>query len=190
MAVHHLSTPLTSSDVVRLQAGDLVYMSGTVMTVRDRACDRILKAPDASGIPFDLENAVIYHCGPIIAKADESWKVIAAGPTTSSRLNSQTVDLLDRFGVHAIIGKGGMSIADAMRDRCVYLAYTGGCAAVAADHIDSVRGVHWLDLGMAEAVWVLDMRNFGPLIVGIDAHGRSLFDEVRNRAEERLSAIV
>jgi fumarate hydratase subunit beta len=190
MAVHHLSTPLTISDVIPLQAGDLVYLSGTVMTVRDRACDRILKASDASGIPFDLENAVIYHCGPIIAKAEGSWKVIAAGPTTSSRLNSQTVDLLDRFGVHAIIGKGGMSIADAMWGRCVYLASTGGCAAVAADHIDSVRGVHWIDLGMAEAVWVLDVRNFGPLIVGIDAHGRNLFDEVRKRAEERLSAIV
>ena len=187
MAVHHLSTPLALSDVVQLQAGDLVYLSGTVMTVRDRACDRILKA---SEIPFDLDNAVIYHCGPIIAKADGSWKVIAAGPTTSSRLDSQTADLLDRFGVHAIIGKGGMSIADAMRDRCVYFAYTGGCAAVAADHIDSVHGVHWIDLGMAEAVWVLDVRNFGPLIVGIDTHGRNLFDEVRKRAEKRLSAMI
>ena len=190
MAIHHLSTPLTLSDVTRLRAGDLVYLSGTVMTVRDRACNRILEASEASDIPFDLENAVIYHCGPIVREVDGSWEVIAAGPTTSSRLNSQTTDILYRFGVHAIIGKGGMSIADAMRDRCAYLAYTGGCAAVAADHIDSVRGVHWIDLGMAEAVWVLEMRDFGPLIVGIDSHGRNLFDEVQRRAEKRLLAVV
>jgi fumarate hydratase subunit beta len=116
--------------------------------------------------------------------------VIAAGPTTSSRLNSQTTDILDRFGVHAIIGKGGMSIGDAMRDRCAYLAYTGGCAAVAADHVSAVRGVHWIDLGMTEAVWVLEMRDFGPLIVGIDAYGKNLFDEVQRRAEKRLLAVV
>ncbi len=187
MTIHHLSTPLTLPAVARLHAGDLVYLSGTVMTVRDRACNRILGASD---IPFDLENAVIYHCGPIVREVDGSWEVIAAGPTTSSRLNSQTADILDRFGVHAIIGKGGMSIADAMRDRCAYLAYTGGCAAVAADHIDSVRGVNWIDLGMAEAVWVLEMRDFGPLIVGIDSHGRNLFDEVQRRAEKRLLAVV
>jgi len=192
MTTHHLSTPLTISDVTRLRAGDLVYLSGTVMTVRDRACNRILEASEASEIPFNLENAVIYHCGPIVrgVDGDESWEVIAAGPTTSSRLNSQTADILDRFGVHAIIGKGGMSIADAMRGRCAYLAYTGGCAAVAADHISSVRGVHWIDLGMAEAVWVLEMRDFGPLIVGIDAYGRNLFDEVQRRAETRLSVVV
>ena len=192
MTIHHLSTPLTISEVTRLHAGDLVYLSGTVMTARDRACNRILGASNPSEIPFDLENAVIYHCGPIVrgVGGDESWDVIAAGPTTSSRLNSQTADILDRFGVHAIIGKGGMSIADAMRDRCAYLAYTGGCAAVAADHIDSVRGVNWIDLGMAEAVWVLEMRDFGPLIVGIDSHGRNLFDEVQRRAEKRLLAVV
>ena len=190
MAIHHLSTPLTISDVTRLRAGDLVYLNGTVMTVRDRACGRILAASEESEIPFDLENAVIYHCGPIVRGAEGSWEVIAAGPTTSSRLNSQTTDILDRFGVHAIIGKGGMSIADAMRDRCAYLAYTGGCAAVAADHISAVRGVHWIDLGMAEAVWVLEIRDFGPLIVGIDAYGRNLFDEVQRRAEKRLSAVV
>ena len=192
MTIHHLSTPLTISDVTRLRAGDIVYLSKTVMTVRDRACNRILGASKPSEIPFDLENSVIYHCGPIVrgAEGDKSWDVIAAGPTTSSRLNLQTTDILDRFGVHAIIGKGGMSIADAMRDRCAYLAYTGGCAAVAADHISSVRGVHWIDLGMAEAVWVLEMRDFGPLIVGIDSHGRNLFDEVQRRAEMRLLAAV
>jgi len=83
-----------------------------------------------------------------------------------------------------------MSIADAMRDRCAYLAYTGGCAAVAADHISAVHSVHWIDLGMAEAVWVLEIRDFGPLIVGIDSHGRNLFDEVQRRAEKRMLEVI
>ncbi|MEA1943794.1 MAG: FumA C-terminus/TtdB family hydratase beta subunit [Euryarchaeota archaeon] len=183
MAIH-LRTPLTLSDIVQLRVGDLVYLSGTIITARDRAHDRILHASD---IPFDLENAVIYHCGPIMEKTDGSWKVIAAGPTTSSRLNRETADILNRFDVHAVIGKGGMSITDAMRDRCVYLAYTGGCAVVAADHIDSVLDVQWIDLGMAEAVWTFDVHDFGPLIVGIDAHGRNLFSEVQKRAENRLT---
>ena len=196
MTTHNLNTPLTRADILQLHAGDLVYLSGTIITARDRAHERILHSPE---IPFDLEGAAIYHCGPIMRRGQEGrggnncegaqWTVVAAGPTTSSRLNSQTPDLLNRFHVHATIGKGGMSVTDAMRDRCVYLAYTGGCAAIAADHIDSVRDVHWLDLGMAEAVWVLDVHNFGPLIVGIDAHGRNLFSEVQERARDRLSIL-
>jgi len=186
MAIH-LRTPLTLSDITQLHAGDLVYLSGTIITARDRAHDRILHVPE---IPFDLENAVIYHCGPIMERIDGSWKVIAAGPTTSSRLNQETAELLKRFDVHAVIGKGGMPITDAMRDRCVYLAYTGGCAVVAADRIDSVLDVYWTDLGMAEAVWAFDVHDFGPLIVGIDAHGRNLFSEVKKRAEKRLAMIL
>ena len=196
MTIHNLNTPLTLSDILPLHVGDLVYLSGTIITARDRAHERILHSPE---IPFDLEGAAVYHCGPIMRREHRGkggnscegaqWMVVAAGPTTSSRLNSQTPDLLNRFHVHATIGKGGMSVTDAMRDRCVYLAYTGGCAAIAADHIDSVRDVYWLDLGMAEAVWVLDVHNFGPLIVGIDAHGRNLFSEVQERVMDRLSIL-
>ena len=187
MTTHHLSTPLTKSDITQLHVRDLVYLSGRIITARDRAHDRILHV---SEIPFDLKNAVIYHCGPIMKKTDGSWKVIAAGPTTSSRLDLQTTEILKRFDVHAIIGKGGMSITDAMRNRCVYLAHVGGCACLAADHIDSVHDVYWIDLGMPEAVWVFDVHDFGPLIVGIDAYGRNLFDEVKSRAEKHLSTML
>jgi len=187
MTLHHLQTPLTLPDILRLRAGDLVYLDGTVVTARDRAHERILQTSET---PFDLDGAVIYHCGPVMKEAGGSWHVIAAGPTTSARMDSQTRELLKRFCVHAIIGKGGMSmsVTDAMLNRCVYLAAVGGCAVVAADRI-VVRDVYWLDLGMAEAVWVLDVHDFGPLIVGIDAHGRNLFDEVKSRAEKRLSAM-
>jgi len=202
MATHNLHIPLTESDIVRLRAGDLVYLSGRIITARDRAHGRMLQAADRGGagdggevrggVPFDLEGAVIYHCGPIMAGTPGSWKVVAAGPTTSARLNAETAELLKRFRVRAVIGKGGMSISvtEAMRDRCVYLAATGGCAATAADCVDSVCSVHWIDLGMPEAVWVLDVLDFGPLVVGIDAHGRNLYHEVQARARDRLSAIA
>ncbi|HIE32163.1 MAG TPA: fumarate hydratase [Methanosarcinales archaeon] len=185
MTLHHLQTPLTLPDILGLRAGDLVYLDGTVFTARDRAHERILQR---SKTPFDPAGAVIYHCGPVMKEVGRSWQAIAAGPTTSARMDSQTGELLKRFGVRAIIGKGGMSVTDAMLNRCVYLAAIGGCAVVAADRI-VVRDVRWLDLGMAEAVWVLDVHDFGPLIVGIDAHGRNLFDEVKSRSEKRLSAM-
>ena len=192
MATHNLHTPLTESDIVRLHAGDIVYLSGRIITARDRAHGRMLQAAEGGEIPFDLEGAVIYHCGPIMEGAPGSWKVVAAGPTTSGRLNMETAELLKRFRVRAVIGKGGMSmsVTEAMRNRCVYLAATGGCAATAADCVDSVRSVHWIDLGMPEAVWVLDVLDFGPLVVGIDAHGRNLYHEVQARARDRLSAIA
>ena len=187
MTTHHLQTPLDLPDILRLRAGDLVYLDGTVVTARDRAHERILQRP---ATPFDSDGAVIYHCGPVMRDVDGSWQVVAAGPTTSARMDSHTDELLKRFDVRAIIGKGGMSmsVADVMLNRCVYLAAVGGCAVVAADRI-AVRDVHWLDLGMAEAVWVLDVHDFGPLIVGIDAHGRNLFDEVKSLAKKRLSAM-
>lgn len=196
MATHNLHTPLTESDIIRLQARDLVYLSGRIITARDRAHGRMLQAAEGGevggDIPFDLEGAVIYHCGPIMEATHGSWTVVAAGPTTSARLNLETAELLKRFRVRAVIGKGGMStsVTEAMRGRCVYLAATGGCAATAADCVDSVRSVHWIDLGMPEAAWVLDVLDFGPLVVGIDAHGRNLYQEVQARARGRLSEIA
>jgi fumarate hydratase subunit beta len=93
--------------------------------------------------------------------------------------------LLTAHEVRAIIGKGGMKgVADALKNRCVYLAYTGGCAALAAELIKEVKTVHWLDLGMPEAIWVLRVEKFGPLIVGMDAKGKDIFAEVREKAEK------
>ena len=97
-----------------------------------------------------------------------------------------TPSLLKAHGVRAIIGKGGMKgVADALKNRCVYLAYTGGCAALAAELIKEVKAVHWLDLGMPEAVWMLRVKEFGPLIVGIDAKGKDIFAEVREKAQKQ-----
>ena len=184
MTEHHLTTPLCQDDIRKLRAGDIVYLSGTVYTARDEAHLRILELTDeGKPLPFDLEGAAVYHCGPLMQQEDGGWRAVAAGPTTSARMTDMTPDLLDNYNVRAIIGKGGMKdIAPVLKDRCVYLAYTGGCAALAVDMITDVKGVHWLELGMPEAVWVLEVKDFGPLVVGVDAGGRDLFGEVMERA--------
>jgi len=181
---HHLTTPLTQDDIMELQAGDIVYLSGTIYTARDEAHLRILELTNEDKpLPFDLEGAALYHCGPLMQKDKGGWRTVAAGPTTSARMTDMTPQVLDNYNIRAIIGKGGMkNIAPVLEDRCVYLAYTGGCAALAVDMIKGVRDVHWLDLGMPEAVWVLEVENFGPLIVGVDARGRDLYGEVSGLA--------
>lgn len=185
MTEHYLTTPLNQDEIMELTAGDIVYLSGTVYTARDEAHLQILELTDeGKPLPFDLEGAAIYHCGPLMQQEGAGvWRVVAAGPTTSARMTDMTPDLLDKYNVRVIIGKGGMKdIAPELKDRCVYLAYTGGCAALAVDMIKDVKGVHWLDLGMPEAVWVLEVEEFGPLIVGVDALGTDLFGEVMDRA--------
>ncbi|RXA18455.1 fumarate hydratase [Methanosarcina sp. MSH10X1] len=185
---HHLQTPLKIEDIKKLNAGDIVYISGEILTARDEAHARILEMDKKKEeLPFSLEGGVIYHCGPLMQQTEIGWNVISAGPTTSGRMSKMTPPLLKAHGVRAIIGKGGMKgVTDALKDRCVYLAYTGGCAALAAELIREVKTVYWLDLGMPEAVWVLRVEDFGPLIVGIDAKGKDIFADVRENAQKQL----
>jgi fumarate hydratase subunit beta len=167
-----LLTPL-GDEVLQLRAGDHVELSGIVYTARDDAHLRMQK----DGIPFDPKGAVIYHCGPVVK--DNS--VLAAGPTTSARMNDLSGFLLRR-GVRGLIGKGGMGAAvrEQLRGRGVYFAFTGGCAALAASHM-ALEGVFFEDLGMAEAVWVIRLDRL-PLVVGIDAHGNDIFESARQTA--------
>ena len=172
--VVQLQTPL-KNEVLSLHAGDRVELSGIVYTARDEAHLRMIE----EGIPFDPEGAVIYHCGPVV----QGDRILAAGPTTSARMNNLSGFLLDR-GVRALIGKGGMGsvVRGQLKDRGVYLAFTGGCAALASSHM-TLRGVFFEDLGMAEAVWVIELDHL-PLVVGIDAYGNDLFRAVHEQAEQ------
>jgi fumarate hydratase subunit beta len=169
-----LHTPL-GDEVLDLRAGDHVELSGTVYTARDEAHIRMQE----EGIPFDPKGAVIYHCGPIV----QDNRIVAAGPTTSARMNDLSGFLIER-GIRGIIGKGGMgaTVREQLRDRCVYFAFTGGCAALASSHM-TLKGVLFEDLGMAEAVWVIEIEKL-PLVVGIDAHGNDIFDAARAHAAE------
>lgn len=184
MSTYELFTPLKKEDIKKLVAGDVVYINGIVYTARDEAHAHILELDEAGEkLPFDLDGAVIYHCGPLMVKEGEQWKAVAAGPTTSARMSKMTPMLLEKHTVCALIGKGGMQgVTEVLKGKCAYLAYTGGCAALAAGSIKKVRSVHWPELGMPEAVWELEVEHFGPLVVGIDAHGNDLFEKVREQA--------
>ncbi len=174
-----LHTPL-GEEVLMLHAGDRVILSGLVYTARDEAHLMM----EERGIPFDPRGAAIYHCGPIIVDG----KVVAAGPTTSARMNNLSGPLLDH-GVRALIGKGGMglTVREQLRGRGVYLAFTGGCAALAASRMKH-RGVYYEELGMAEAVWVLQFDKV-PLVVGIDSEGNDLFHDVSSKAKLQFKSL-
>lgn len=185
MKTHFLKTPLTIDEIDGIEAGDTVYISGILLTARDEAHLRILESEaEKKALPFDLEGAAIYHCGPVTEKTEDGWKVVAAGPTTSDRMTQMTPAVLKNHAVRVLIGKGGMSgLSEVMKtQKCVYLSYTGGCAALAADMIQAVRTVYWTDLGMPEAVWELEVDRFGPLIAGMDTRGEDLFKNVKEKA--------
>jgi len=169
-----LKTPL-GEEILSLNAGDLVTLTGSVFTARDEAHLRMQE----DGIPFDPKGAVIYHCGPVV----QNNQIIVAGPTTSARMNPLTGFVLDA-GVKGLIGKGGMSsvVRDQLRGRAVYFAFTGGCANLAAARME-LEGVFYEDLGMAEAIWQIRLDHL-PLVVAMDAHGGDLFAAVEQSAHE------
>ena len=187
--VKKLKTPLSEDDVRALDVGETVYIDGVVYTGRDEvhihALEHLEKGKE---IPVEFKGSALFHCGPIMRKVgEEGWEVVAAGPTTSSRMNSLEPDFIEKFRPGAIIGKGGMSqpTVDAMKKfGCVYLAITGGAAVLAAKGIESVSGVEWFELGMPEAIWILNAKDFGPLTVGIDAKGNSLYNAVNAKVKE------
>lgn len=191
MTERNLTLPLTEEDISPIAIGDVVHITGTIITGRDEAHVRALEYHrEGKELPVEIRNGALFHCGPIMRKQDGGWHLVAAGPTTSSRMNTLEPEFIETFGVRVIIGKGGMSqpTLDAMRKNgCVYLAATGGTALLTARGIVSVHGVHWLDLGMPEALWVLEARDFGPLIVGMDSHGNSLYTHVISNTKRNLA---
>ncbi|WNY26305.1 FumA C-terminus/TtdB family hydratase beta subunit [Methanolapillus ohkumae] len=189
---YYLTTPLKFEDIQKINTGDIVYLSGAVLTARDEAHLRIMEFDKKNQpLPFDLEGAAVYHCGPVMEKTKSGWHAVAAGPTTSDRMTKMTPTILDFHNIRILIGKGGMeNIAETLVGKCIYLSYTGGCAALAVDMIQSVNRVDWEDLGMPEAVWELTVKNFGPLVVGIDCHGNDLFGDVKTKAKKRFLEIA
>jgi fumarate hydratase subunit beta len=182
-----LRTPTSAREVQQLRLGDTIALSGVAHTLRDEAHMRALEMHErGERLPFSLDGGAVYHCGPIMEQRNGIWCTVAAGPTTSSRMNDLEPRFIETFGPRVIIGKGGMSkkTLDAMEQNgCVYLAFTGGAAVLAAQGIRSVRNVHWLDLGMPEAVWELELEGLGPLIVAMDAHGNSLYQKVNEKVQ-------
>ncbi|NIN53239.1 MAG: fumarate hydratase [Nitrososphaeria archaeon] len=185
-----LQTPISNQELRKLKLGERVFVTGKVHTLRDMGHEKLFNVSDqGEKPPFDLRNGVVWHCGPIVKRKDDKWDVCVAGSTSSSRFTALTSRLLSEFGVKCVIGKGtmGKDAIEAMKKYgAVYLMSTGGAAALYASHIKEIENVHWLNLGMPEAVWVFEARKMGPFIVGIDSHGNSLVEEKRREDKQRL----
>ncbi len=183
-----LTTPLTEAQVRELRVGDLVLLNGRMVTGRD-AVHAYLMKHDA---PVDLRGAALYHCGPVVLKEGEKWIMTAAGPTTSIREEPYQADVIGRFGIRAVIGKGGMgpkTLAGLKEHGAVYLNAIGGAAQYYARCITQVTGVHLMEFGTPEAMWEIEVENF-PAMVTMDSHGGSLHKEVEDASGVRLAALV
>ena len=183
-----LRSPLSKEDVLSLRVGDIVLVSGRMVTGRD-AVHHHLMSHDA---PTDLRGTVLYHCGPVVLKEGDAWRITAAGPTTSSREEPYQADIIGKFGIRAVVGKGGMgpkTLAGLKEHGAVYLNAIGGAAQFYARCIDRVTGVHLLEFGTPEAMWELEVTDF-PAMVTMDAHGNSLHREVAEASGKKLATLV
>jgi len=185
-----LTTPISEQEARDLHVGDVIYVTGTMFTARDEAHLMMLER----GAPFPVEGLILYHCGPVVKKEENGeWRIVSAGPTTSARMESIEDRFLERFPVRVIIGKGGMgekTLAALQKTGVVYAHYTGGAGALAARAITRVIDVHWLtELGIPEAVWVLKVDRFGPLIVTMDSHGNSMYNKINRQVQKNLALI-
>jgi fumarate hydratase subunit beta len=175
---YHETLPLSSGVIKKLHVGDILYISGKVFTARDEAHHMMLQK-NIEDIPFEPSKMALFHCGPLMRQTKTGWVVVSAGPTTSSRMELFEDKFIEKFRVSLIIGKGGMGerTKKALQKYTgVYAAYTGGAGALAADRVEHVEGVYWLEeLGMPEAVWISQVKEFGPLIVAMDSYGKSIY---------------
>ena len=192
---YHLKTPVPEDEIRKLKMGDLVYVTGTVITARDEAHLKALELHEkGENLPVDFKGVGVFHCGPIMKKVDGEWMVVAAGPTTSARMEIFQDNFIETFRPAIIIGKGGMGdrTSKACQEYgCVYGAFTGGAALLAARGIKKVREVHWLEeLGMPECLWVYDVEDFGPMIVTIDTHGNNMTQDVKELVNARMEKIM
>lgn len=186
----NLTTPLTDESIRDLKVGDIVSISGTLITARD-ALNKYLFEGNESPVP--LKDQVLYHCGPIVLDNNGNWEVIAAGPTTSTRQEPYAWKIIEQYGVKALMGKGGMgekTVQACKEHCCVYLHAIGGAAQLLAEKITGVKSVHFLEeFGSPEAMWELEVKNF-PAVVTIDTRGNSLHHDVRDASREAFTALV
>jgi fumarate hydratase class I len=181
-----LTAPISEEQIRELKVGDVVQITGRMYTGRD-AIHKYLTDHDA---PVDLNGQVIYHCGPVMAKDEKgNWTVKAAGPTTSIREEPYQGDIMKKFGIRAVIGKGGMgpkTLAALHEHGGVYLNAIGGAAQYYADRIKGVDGVDLMEFGIPEAMWHLQVEGF-TAVVTMDSHGNSLHRDVDKSSLEKLA---
>jgi len=190
MADHRLTFPIDEAQIRELHAGDAVTVDGHIIGIRDRTQIRMF---DQGRRPeMDLTGALLLHTAPGVRKlADGSYEKMCIGTTTSARMVRFTEALGQDYGVRAICGKGGLpddAIEPMQRLGMVYFAIVGGAAALETTQIEAIEEVEWEDL-MPECLWKFRVKDFGPLTVGIDSHGGSLYHDVQAEAHRRLEDI-
>ncbi|HZL27939.1 MAG TPA: FumA C-terminus/TtdB family hydratase beta subunit [Acidobacteriaceae bacterium] len=190
MSDYHLRAPFDEATMRQLQLEDRVYLDGTLFGIRDATQHRIFDEGVAP--PADLTGAVCIHTAPGVRKRpDGTFEKISIGTTTSPRMDRFVPGLLNQYGVRAIVGKGGLlqpSVEAMQRFGAVYLAIVGGAAALETLQIEEIEQVWWEDL-MPECLWKFRVRDFGPLIVAIDAHGNSLYQKIQDQAAANIKAL-
>jgi L(+)-tartrate dehydratase beta subunit len=176
-----LTLPLRDEDIGHLRCGDVFYLSGILVTGRDEVYHRIVEEGVSS--PLDLKGMANYHAGPIVRESSQKetlgeYEIVSIGPTSSIRMEKWAADFIEKTGIKVMIGKGGMgekTAAACRQHKAIHCIYPGGCAVLGAAQIEKIQNVYWPELGMAECLWVMRTKEFGPLIVSIDTQGNNLF---------------
>jgi L(+)-tartrate dehydratase beta subunit len=178
-----LTTPIHNDDLQSLRVGDVVYLTGRLVTCRDMAHRRLIE--QKRELPVQLDRGAIFHAGPIVRKKNDGrYEMVSIGPTTSMRMEQFEYEFIKQTGVKLIVGKGGMGedTARACKEfKAVHAIFPGGCAVLAATQVEEIEGAEWTDLGMPETLWINRVREFGPLIISIDTEGNNLVME--NKAD-------
>ena len=191
-AVRHIRTPVSADDIAALRVGDVFYLSGTIATGRDDVHRRVVH--EGMACPFDFRGLAIFHAGPIVREAaGGGCELVSIGPTSSIRMEEWAAGFIEKTGVKVMIGKGSMgdkTTAACREHGAIHCVYPGGRAALGAAQVEGIEGVYWQELGMPECLWVLKVREFGPLIVSIDAAGNSMFADNAARYASRIPACM
>jgi fumarate hydratase class I len=189
-----INLPLTKQDVLNLKVGDVVLINGLIVTGRDKVHKFLFnERVSKKEIPFNMNGTILYHCGPVVKKEDNTYKIIASGPTTSMRVEMYEQRIISNYGLRGVMGKGGMgdnTLKTMKQKGCVYLHTIGGAAVYLADRIKKVVDVWRLEeFGMTEAMWLLEVENF-PAIVTMDAHGNSLHKEIEKKSYAEFKKVI
>lgn len=181
-----IHTPIQDEEIKDLRVGDIIYLTGTLVTCRDDGHRRVIEEGVMPELPLD--RIAILHAGPIVQEVEGGWKMISVGPTTSMRMERYEKEFLEKTGVKLVIGKGGMGNKTAQGCKesvAIHAIFPGGCAVIAAEQVEEIEGLEWPEFGMPEAFWVLRVKEFGPLIVSIDTEGNNFIEEKKNTFRER-----
>jgi L(+)-tartrate dehydratase beta subunit len=174
-----LRTPIKAEDIEGIKIGDIVYLTGHIVTCRDVAHRRLIEY--GRKLPVDLDGGAILHAGPIVKPLENgTFKMISVGPTTSMRMEKFEKEFVEQTGVKLIVGKGGMGAnteATCKIHKALHVVFPAGCAVLAATQVEEIERAEWRDLGMPETLWVCRVKEFGPLIVSIDTAGNNLFEQ-------------